>query len=862
MKRKRDGFLAVLLSVCMAFGGAAGAFPGTVYADSQTSGSSAPAELSGQRRAPAAETTLDLKDFLTESSTVQFKYQDPGTTSEYTVHYSLQSGNVNPDGDTPIRDKDGEELNLYYLKSMKVMLSAAFENTFNITTGQTYLYNLPKAEGTSWTGSDWQDLSGSDGTVYGTYKVTPEGQMQIKFNDTFINLENRFASVVIDADFQSSRFNNDQEITYEFPGIGTFTGSLKVPKDLEIQKRDATVKVDGDSDIADIFNQYVRTSGSDYTGSNYPYIELTADGQYITQILKVTAVGNHDNLTIEDYYAGSVSDTGNTQYVNTNNWPYDSTVKLVKVTSGGTASDLTEGTDYTVSNSISAGASRVRWKLTQSVQDGDTIYIACRTKYDGKIYSKKINNYTMLDENGKKVDSTDLITRESDIARTKSDNAPGWKYDSVGNTLESHSISKYCTGIDTTKKTANWVIYYNLGMSYDLLDGEVIRDDASAGGQKWDPDTVNVTLIPTADHAQFLSAEDFSSKGVSLVENGQAAETSSYGDWSSFASSDFMGSAGYTIPAGTGCGALRIEFTTSYDSLTTNARGDQAYLDNTAYFKGYSYTGRAQAANPAYYPKTFAKSGEVQGKTGLIKWTSRFSLDPGMKLEYRDAVGSDQMLALDNDSYPVKLTWNSGASGSAYVEITEYQEGESVDESATYYILTSYHDVDTKFVSSAGSRIDPSFVLRFVDSQGQEKELPAGNYKLTYYTYYSPLGCHRGLYSKSSSGDVGCFGDYRHYDNNAWVVYNDDRNYMSSRSYLESSWYFKKGSDNTASGYSGDYAEVPEELQPKRADELFWWMQIDPLTETTSKVVLTDTLNLGSSQYRDVNDHDARHTYK
>ena len=84
---------------------------------------------------------------------------------------------------------------------------------------------------------------------------------------------------------------------------------------------------------------------------------------------------------------------------------------------------------------------------------------------------------------------------------------------------------------------------------------------------------------------------------------------------------------------------------------------------------------------------------------------------------------------------------------------------------------------------------------------------------------------------------------------------------MSSRSYLESSWYFKKGSDNTASGYSGDYAEVPEELQPKRADELFWWMQIDPLTETTSKVVLTDTLNLGSSQYRDVNDHDARHTY-
>ena len=164
-------------------------------------------------------------------------------------------------------------------------------------------------------------------------------------------------------------------------------------------------------------------------------------------------------------------------------------------------------------------------------------------------------------------------------------------------------------------------------------------------------------------------------------------------------------------------------------------------------------------------------------------------------------------------------------------------------------------------MSSAGSRIDPSFVLRFVDSQGQEKELPAGNYKLTYYTYYSPLGCHRGLYSKSSSGDVGCFGDYRHYDNNAWVVYNDDRNYMSSRSYLESSWYFKKGSDNTASGYSGDYAEVPEELQPKRADELFWWMQIDPLTETTSKVVLTDTLNLGSSQYRDVNDHDARHTY-
>ena len=859
MKSRMECFLAVLLSVCMAFGGVAGAFPGTVYAGSLTSGSSAPAAVSGPRREPAAETVLGLKDYLTDSSTVQFKYQDPRTTSEYTVNYSLQSGNINPDGDTTIRDKDGSELNLYYLKSMKVMLSASFENDFNITTGQTYTYNLPKADGTSWTGSDWQDLTGSDGTVYGTYRVTPEGQLQVRFSAAFINLDNRFASVIIDAAFNSSRFNNDKEIKYEFPGIGTFTGSLKVPKDLVIQKRDATVGVDSDSDIADIFNQHVREGGSSFAWNNYPYIELAADGQYITQILKVKAVGNHDNLTIEDYYAGVVTESDTTRPVYENNWPYDSTLKLVKVAADGTASDLTEGTGYTVTNSVSARASLVQWKLSQPVQDGDTIYIAYRTKYNGKIAGTKVS--VLETEDGRaRIDSTAIETREGDIARTKSDNISVWKYDSISNYLESLSISKQCTGLDTANKTAKWVIYYNLGMSYNLLDGEVIRD-AGAGGQKWDPSTVNVTLLPTTGQAQYLSTTQFRSKGIQLVKDGQAAESSSYGDWSSFASSGFMDSAGYTIPAGTGYGALRIEFTTSYDTLKTNDRGDQAYLENKAYFKGCSYTGRVQVANPASYPKTFAKSGELQGKTGLIKWTSRFSLDPGMKLEFRDEMDYHHMLALDNASYPVHITWNSGASGSADVEIEKYQEGRSADENATYYILTPCHGTDTKFVRSRYTWNNPAFVIRFVNSLGQEKELSAGNYELTYYTYYSPLGCQSGLFSDRD--DVGFNGYVRYYSNRAWLVYNGGQNRMNANAYIPSSrWSFKKGSDNTASPHTGDYSEIPEELQPKKADELFWWMQIDPLTETTSKVVLTDTMNLGNSVYKDVNDKNKEHPYR
>lgn len=743
------------------------------------------------RRAPEADTVTDLSKYLTDKSTVQFKYEDPDTKNTYTVNYSLSSGNVSKDGNTDIKDKEGKDLDIYHLKNIRVLLAATFSNDEKITTDQTFTYTLPDSQGVTWTGStEWQDLKGSDGTSYGSYQVAGN-KLQIKFNKTFINLENRFASVTIESTFDNSGFTGDKNLTFAFPGIGTFVGKLVVPKTLAIKKMDSRVKVDKDSDIVDAAENHSikyenKTAAELDDDESYPYIWLSDDGAYLTQMLKVTVTGDQSGLVIEDFYNARCNDGSYYFYALNNNWKYNSTIKLVKKSADGTTETLNEGTDYTISDNNGV----VGWALKKGVKDGDVIYVAYKAKYDD---GAPINQgYGYIDALVG-VKAQKRSSYEVDCARTKSDDVAHYTYDSIQRYLGNYSVSKSKDKVDTANKTIHWVIYYNLGMNFNLLDGQTIRDEAKQGKLTPENDSLNVTLIPIKGRSKIVKPSQFDTDGVKLVTNGKAEKGAGHGDWNNFNAETFMSSSGYKIPEGTGCGSLKIEFTTKYDDPVSNTQGSAYVVENVAYYNK-EYCSEVVDVSPAglAYPAWLMKDGKFaeneQGKsdqrTGKIKWTSRFAISrgKGLKLEYRDKIGFGQRLVMDDENYPMTVTYSdTGVSGSDR-EIERYRKGVSDDPDAVYYELKINNDIDKSYgdkqISPRSSEYgDPSFVVRFVNSNGEDVKLSEGYYTLNYYTYFSPCSGET-YYSNRENGDVGVTSLTFEHRNNAWLVYNDDRNYV------------------------------------------------------------------------------------
>lgn len=831
-----------------------------------TAGSDA-GNLKTIRRTPETNAATDLSGYLTDNSTVQFKYDDPYTKNEYTVNYSLKSGNVSKDGNTDIKDKDGEDLDLYHLKNIKVLLAASFSDDEKISADQTFTYTLPGNQGVTWTGSiEWQDLKGSDGTSYGTYKVTGN-ELQVRFNNTFINLENRFASITIDSTFDNSGFKGDSNITFTFPGIGTFEGKLLVPKALAIKKMDSMINVDKDTDIVDAAENHSKKFAGSTTYKDdrtYPYIWISDDGVFLTQILKVTVTGDQSGLVIEDYYNAICSDGSYYFYAKNNNWDYDSTVKLVKKSANGTTETLTEGRDYTLSDRDGI----VRWSLKDDVKDGDVIYVAYKAKYDNGGVSDNYE-YPIKGENGKSIYATSRSSKEKDCARTASDNVTHYTYDSVDRYVKNYGISKSQDKLDTADKTIHWVIYYNLGMNFNLLDGQTIRDLAEQGKLIPENDSVNITLIPVKGRSKIVEPSQFATDGVRLVTDGKAVKDAGHGDWSDFNAETFMSSNGYKIPEGTGYGSLKIEFTTSYDDPVSNTKGSAYSIKNTAYYNKEKCSAVVDVSPAGLaYPDWLQKNGEFaqnkQGKkdpkTGRIKWTSRFAISKGreLKLEYRDKIGFGQRLVTGDENYPMTVTYSeTGASGGGK-EIESYKKGVSDDPGAVYYQLKINDDIDKDYgkaiLSTNDSQYgDPSFVIHFVNSDGEEVKLSKGIYTVTYYTQYSP-NSGDSYDNYTTPGDIGLNVVNHYHRNNAWLIYNNGRNYVFDSDYRESKQQLTKGSDITASKYSGDSESVPKELYPKAADELFWSFTAGPLTETTSKVVFKDTFKLPYSKEEDVSD--------
>lgn len=817
--------------------------------DQQNASRSDTGSTKASRRAPEADTVTDLSKYLTDKSTVQFKYEDPDTKNTYTVNYSLSSGNVSKDGNTDIKDKDGKDLDLYQLKNIRVLLSATFSDDEKITTDHIFTYTLPDSQGVTWTGStEWQDLKGSDGTSYGSYQVAGN-KLQIKFNKTFINLENRYASVTIDSTFDNSGFTGDKSITFTFPGIGTFVGKLVVPKTLAIKKMDSMVNVGKNTDIIDVAENNTRTKstilGSD---STYPYIKLADDGAYLTQLLKVTVTGDQSGLVIEDYYGAICKDKSFYFNAENNNWKYYTTIKLVKKAADGTVETLTEGTDYFLSDRDGV----VRWTLKNGVKNGDEIYVAYRAKFDNKVSNEKYD--TVRKEDGDWTRSRALLTSERDCARTISDDVTHYKYDSIINSLGNYGVTKFCDSVDTEKKTAHWIVYYNLGANFFLLDGQTIRDAAKSGKLTPDSDSINVTLIPAKDRAENINASQFGTEGIKLVTNGKPVKDAGYGDWSNFSANAFMSSNGYTIPAGTGCGALKIEFTTHFADPVSNARGSSYSIENLAYFNKYFCSDEVDVTPTGLaYPSELRKGGyyakndlgEGDYRTGRMHWNARFAINTEMKLEYRDQIGIGQRLLMDDLKYPMTLTYK-GAGGKR--EIDRYQEGISSDSDAVYYDLKINDNIDKTYETDQlplnfSDFTKASFVIRFVNNKGEEVKLKNGEYTLSYYTYFSPLARDDG-YPSHKEGDYGYYQVRKYQRNYAWLVYNDGKNYMSDYGSVFSDRSIRKGSDATSSSYTGDSESVPKELKPKAADELFWSFTIDTMTETTSKLVLKDTFKL------------------
>lgn len=803
--------------------------------------------------------STNLADHLKSASTVQYTYSNGSNV--YTVSYSLASGNVVVGGDTPIRDKDGKDLDIMNLKGIKVTLGADFKDEETITTDQIFTYQLPTlSPALTWSSSGWIDLADSDGKVLGAYKVDANGLVQVKFNSDFIRIDNRFASVSLEATFDGSGYQEDKAIRFVFEGIGTFVGTLKAKKELQIQKRDANIKVDSTSDIPDVFANHVRTSAhsySSYNGSNYPYIELTDDGQYITQILKVTATGNHTNVVIEDNYGGSRY--VNSTYIGSNDWIYDSTVALVKVAADGTTSTLSDS-DYTLTDANNT----VTWTLNEELGNGDIVYVAYRAKLTGS--PRSYTSYSSgevqknADGNIERTDYTVTYSREIDVASVKSDES-AIKYDQVNNYLYYFGTNKACINLDTVNKEATWVVYYNLGNNYTMLDGINIKDVGAQGALSLVEDSVTVSFLESGDHVQYISSSDVYTKGIKLVEDGQAINSA----WSEF-TSQYMTSGGFTIPEGTGYGALRIEFKTTYDKdkAEATAKGDAEYITNTAYWgTGTSHAIKINVADLGnVWPATFSKTatfapnskGVANQTSGLIKWTSTFRLAHKMKLEYRDGMRNGQRLALDNEAYPMTITYHDGSPGAVIRTIEKYEEGVSADEDGIYYILTVYDDADKSYVTSNGTKDKPTFTIKFVDKNGEEVVLDKGNYEITYYSYFSPLRYYSYNYR---SYDVGNYYYYSYEENYAWLVYNNEKNYMQSYASRTQSRNMYKGSDMSGSSFAGDNRKIPNELAPKAANELYWWFSIDPLTETTSKVVLRDEFNVGAYTNAD----GERHTY-
>ncbi len=811
-------------------------------------------QVRAKANANSNSATTNIADYLSDDSYVQFKYGSPLNT----VTYSRSMNNINLSGDTTIQDKNSVDLDLATLKSMTAKLNISFDDDEVITSDQVFTYTLPSVPGLKWPGLSKTNLLSEDMSVLGSYWVT-DGIVYVQFNEDFIGLNNRFAGISLDATFDYTQYANDTQVRFEFEGIGDFVGSLVVPKYLDIVKKDSMVKVDENSDIAAIFANNTRTTSSSANGSNYPLITLDDDGQYITQILKVTATGNQSDVEIKDYYYAPYSTTigGSNRYLYNNDWYYDSTIALVKVSKDGTVTELNENVDYILQNHSSASTKYVSWKLEDGLNDGDAIYVAYKTKYTGNIRTSSSSS----NSNGADSDSTNNSSHASqpssceyDVA-TVTSNESSEKVASLSNNLYYYGVSKTCTNLDTVNKEATWVIYYNIGENYTKLDGINIKDLAGTGTTlNIIEGSTNVKLVKSSDlsdepfeSARYISRADFSKYGTNVVSNG----VSTTEGWGAF-ESKFMTSSGFKIPEGTGYGALRVEFKTKYVG-SDNAKGDQSSLNNYAYWGGsyHSLTVNIGSTGNSY-PKIFNKTGTFasnsEGKadwhTGLIKWTSTFALDPGMQLEYRDGIGIYQRLALDNEDYPMTITYSDGSNNAVKSEITEYKEGESTDPDSVYYILTVYKNVDTTYVRSQGTRTDPDFAIKFVDYNGDEVILGAGNYTITYYTYFSPVRTSSD--SRYSTYDYGYHYFGHNESNSAWIVYNQGKHYMSASASVYFTTYIKKGSDNTYLKYTGDKVTIPDELKPKQLNELFWSFSIPEMTETTSKIVLTDTFSIGS----------------
>lgn len=811
------------------------------------------------RRAGENEAEKDLSEYISDNSVIQFRYYDSSTYNYYTVNYSLKdkSSWVTDDKGTKIQDKDGKDFNLYQLRSVKAMIAAEFKNDETITASDKYTYTLPSAadSGTTWTNGTY-DLKGTDGTVYGTYTVSGN-TITLRFNDTFINLDNRYATVTLSSTFSSTNLPDDSDISFVFPGIGTFYGHLKKPSTLSISKKISKAKVDENTSGEELKTIFENQSADSFDVSSsteakyFPYISLRDDGAYMVQILKITGTGTNNKTVITDRtYSGNLY--------------YSSTIGLYKVSADGkTYTKLTQDTDYTLEKS----GSYVYWKLRDPLQAGETVYVAYEIKHAHTAGYYSSGTSKMDDENGISMSERYVYSYLYNEAYADSDDAKEVEDDSYLY-LYNNAVAKRCDELDTENHRAHWVIYVNLGPDYTRLDGNVVRDKATGGTLDPDNDTVNVYLVPASnENAENISASDFKSKAVQLIQNGSVINTQ-YGDWSGFNLSTLTSDSGYTIPSGTGYGALKIEYWTDYSNVATNARGNEAYIENTAYYKDYSIAGRQPVdITGLVVPAVFAKKGEFVDNTGLIKWTSTFSLDGEMKLSYRDLIGYGEKLEQDNlTEYPMTLTVNKTGSDEE-VAVERYQEGVSDDPDKVYYKLTVYHDVDTKYRTSYVSygKTDPSFRIDFVNSKGEETKLAAGNYTLTYYTYYSPFYAdyvdYYDIYSSPYHNDSWYVEHQYDYYNNAWLVYNQEKNYMSASDSLEKRPYFIKGSDESATSETGQVKSIPEELQPKAADELFWYIQCDPLTETTSKIVIKDTLSLGNSSTYYDSELGSRYTY-